>query len=388
MKILYSHRTRSADGQYVHIRALTDALIACGHDLQIVGPEGVSDKAVRTLDAEVSAATKAEKKWRVPKPLYEAAEMGYSLPAFRRLQHTCNSFSPDILYERYNLFYHAGAWLKKKTGLPLILEVNAPLRAERSRHGGLALEGVARKSEERLWRSADIVLPVTGVLGDIVKDAGVAAEKIHVIQNGVDAEFLKDHNPQKIREQYHLGNKLVLGFTGFAREWHRVDRILEFMAVYPAFNMHLLLVGDGPVRAELEAQAEQLNLSDRITITGIVQRHDVASYISAFDIALQPAVVAYASPLKLFEYMAMGKPILAPASENIKEVLTDKEDALLFSLDEEDAFFKNLYALVTMPSFRQKLGMAARQTLERENYTWIGNAQRVEKIAEALLSGK
>ncbi len=385
MKILYSHRTRSADGQYVHIRALTDSLLSRGHNLQIVGPEGVVERATRSLDAQASAAVQAEKKWKMPKPIYEMAEMGYSIPAYNRLASTAKTFAPDILYERYNLYYHAGLWLKKKMGLPLILEVNSPLREERMRHGGLALQGMAKRSEETLWRAADVVLPVTGVLAKKIIDAGVPEEKIQVIQNGVDTAFLKEQDASALREKYGLKGRLVLGFTGFVRDWHGVDRILNFMAANPDRNLHLMLVGDGPARAELEEQARALNIEDRFTVTGIVQRDTVPSYVSLFDVALQPAVVAYASPLKLFEYMAMAKPILAPASANISEVLTADHDSLLFAQDNEGAFRKNLLALVSKPDLRMRLGAAARKTLETQDYTWAGNAGRVERIAESLL---
>lgn len=394
MKILYSHRTRSADGQYVHIRALTDALLARNHGLRIVGPEGVMMRATRALDVGTGSRRGQTglklPEIKLPKPLYELAEMGYSLPAALRLRGVVKDFAPDIIYERYNLFYHAGLWLKKTAQLPLVLEVNAPLREERARHGGLALKGLAQRSEAALWRGADVILPVTGVLAQKIIDSGVAPEKIHIIHNGVDSAFYEhpvaqDYSASELRQRYNLGAKTVLGFTGFVRDWHGVERVLNFMANHHRHDLHLLLVGDGPARAALEHQAQALNLRDRFTVTGIVQRNEVPGLVALFDVALQPAVVDYASPLKLFEYMAMGKAILAPAAKNIEEVLTSGEDALLFDRNDAASFDKNLAALVENETLRQRLGQAARATLEREDYTWAGNARRVEMIAEKLL---
>lgn len=393
MKILYSHRTQSADGQYVHIRALTDALIARGHELCLVGPEGVSSSAMRALDADHGAAQQASKRLggiKVPKAIYETAEFGYSLPAWRRLARAAQKFQPDIIYERYNLYYHAGLWLKKQTGLPLILEVNAPLREERIRHGGLALRGLAAKSETTLWKKADYVLPVTDVLAQRVTNAGVDPGRIKVIQNGVDTDFLEQNTGQTVRQRYNLAGKTILGFTGFVRDWHGVDRVLTFMKKQADPNLHLLLVGDGPARSLLEEQAQALGISHQVTITGIVQRDQVADHVAAFDIALQPAVVAYASPLKLFEYMALGKAILAPASPNICEVLTHHHDGWLFDPDDKSHhdFYEGLKTLCEGQSLRQKLGMAARATLDRKEYHWAANARRVEDIAVRLIGEK
>ncbi len=390
MKILYSHRTKSADGQYVHIRALTDALREQGDDLSIVGPEGVSKVATRSLDAGSGTSEKGVKKWSIPKPVYETAEMGYSLPAYQKLYKAYKDFSPDILYERYNLYYHAGHWLKKKTNIPYILEVNAPLREERSKHGGLSLNKMAQRSEQSLWRAADIVLPVTGVLAEKVAAAGVDEKKIHVIQNGVDTDFLEEHDPLEMRARLKLAQRLegqlVLGFTGFVRDWHGVDRVLNYMAKNRAEKLHLLLVGDGPARAELEAQARFLELEDHFTVTGIVQRDQVSAYVSLFDIALQPAVVDYASPLKLFEYMAMGRAIIAPDAPNIKEVLDNGTNASLFDNGDETALHQGLKRLVQDKNLRDRLGREARQTLERDNYTWSGNAKRVHELALSLIN--
>jgi glycosyltransferase involved in cell wall biosynthesis len=145
--------------------------------------------------------------------------------------------------------------------------------------------------------------------------------------------------------------------------------------------MHLLIVGDGPARAGLEALASELGVAERVCFTGVVQRQDMPAHVAAFDIALQPAVVDYASPLKLFEYMAQGKPILAPSQANIREVLTGGKDALLF---DGSGLEPALRALAEDAPLRERLGAAARETLVARDFTWAGNARRVEAIAERL----
>ncbi|MBY0422326.1 MAG: glycosyltransferase family 4 protein [Parvularculaceae bacterium] len=382
MRILYSHRTKSADGQYVHIRALTEALKARGDSLFMAGPDDWGETATRALDG---GGPGGGVRRIVPKPIYEIAELGYSLPAYRRLARAARLFRPDVLYERYNLFYHAGVRLSRARAMPMILEVNAPLVDERSRFGGLALKSLARWSETSIWRAADAVLPVTGVLARLVEAAGVAPERIHVIQNGVEAEQLLDHDPRPVRARYGLDGRLVLGFAGFVRDWHRVERVIDWMARSPRRDLHLLLVGDGDVVPELKARAAERGIANRFTVTGVVQRPDVTGHIAAFDIALQPAATPYASPLKQFEYMALGKAIVAPAQPNIAEILADGADALLFAPDDEAALGAALTRLVEDAELRRRLGAAAKATLLRRDLTWSGNARRVEEIAARLL---
>lgn len=378
MRFLYSHRTRSADGQYVHIRELTDALRARSHEIILSGPGQAQEK---TLDAGSGRGLLG----RLPAPVYELAEYGYSFSAFQRLSKFASAAKPDVLYERYNLFFHAGVWAARRAGLPLLLEVNAPLAEERARHGGLALKSFAHKSEAAIWCAADVVLPVTRVLADRVRAAGVPDNRIEVVQNGVSASFLTDRNPSKIRERYGLQERLILGFAGFVRDWHGVERAIRFLAAQDRADLYLLIVGDGPARPALMSLAVNLGVADRMTVTGVVQREEIPDYIAAFDIALQPAVVEYASPLKLFEYMALGKAIVAPSSANIGEILKDGEDALLFSLHDDSAFDNALAALVKDASLRARLGAAARESLIRRNLTWDGNAGRIETIAERLI---
>lgn len=320
-----------------------------------------------------------------PRAIYECAEYGYSLPASWRLARAAARFRPDVLYERYNLHFRAGSDLKRRTGLPFILEVNAPLAEERARHGGLALRQFAKKSEGAIWRSADCVVCVSEVLAETISNAGVLQDRIVVMHNGVDQSFLADVDGANLREKYGLKDKLVLGFAGFIRPWHGVDRVLQVLAESTDPSIHLLLVGDGPAAPDILSAAHELGVGDRVTLTGAVQREAVPAHIAAFDIALQPGVAPYASPLKIFEYMALGKPILAPDSANIREILHDGETALLFDPSAPQALITALEMLIADTDLRRRLGLAARQALIQRDYTWDGNARRVEAIATRLL---
>lgn len=378
MKILYHHRTASKDGQAVHIEELIGALRQLGHEVRVVAPE-IGAGGEMGDDATLVHKLKAA----LPKALYELLELAYSFVAYRRLLKVAREFRPDFIYERYNLFLLAGAMLKRKLGLPLLLEVNAPLAEERGRHsGGLGLPWLARWAESRAWQDADYVLPVTRVLAGHVAATGVPVERIVVIPNGINRDhFAAAPAPEVAKRNQGLVDALVLGFTGFVRDWHGVDRVIRWMATADApANAVLVVVGDGPVRAELEQLADELLLHGRVRFTGVVNRDRVPEYVAAFDIALQPAVVPYASPLKLFEYLALGKAVIAPRQPNIEEVLTDGDNALLFDVNQQDAFEQSLTRLCADEALRKQLAAAAAATIDRLDLTWLGNAKRVTQL--------
>lgn len=381
MKILYHHRTASKDGQAVHIEEMITALREQGHEVRVVAP-ATSEAA--DMGDDVGWVHKLRQ--RLPKAVYELLELGYSLLAYARLKKAADEFQPDMLYERCNLFLVAGVWLKRRLGIPMLLEVNAPLADERERFGGLGLPGLARWSEHFAWRGADAVLPVTRVLGDLVVAGGVPDERIVVIPNGInEAHFAKAPTRDEAKARLGCSGALVLGFTGFVRDWHGVDRVISWMAsgAAPA-HARLLVVGDGPARPDLERQARDLGLQDRVTFTGVVPRDAVPEHVAAFDIALQPAVTPYASPLKLFEYLALGKAIVAPSMPNIREVLRHEHNALLFDDRDPQAFAQALSRLAADVALRDRLAQQARASIQDLGLTWQRNAARVAELGARL----
>jgi glycosyltransferase involved in cell wall biosynthesis len=378
MKILYHHRIRSKDGQYVHLEELTNALRAAGHDLVFVGPSAIEKEK---FGADAGAVAWMKK--HLPQAFYEILEFSYSFLDFVRLVRAVRRHRPDGIYERYNLYLPSGVWASKVFHLPLLLEVNAPLFAERSKYDGIALKRAAEAVERYTWRKADRVLPVTGVLGDIVKNAGVPSDRIQVIPNGIDpGKFRAAPDREIAKRALNLEGKFVLGFAGFVRDWHGLDRVVDFLSEAP--DVHLLLVGDGPAAEGLIAKARDLNVDDRFTITGIVMRDQVASYLAAFDVALQPNVVAYASPLKLFEYLALGHAIVAPSTRNIREILVDGENALLFDPDSDEQLKQCIRRLHDDGSLRDRIGSQARATIDQKRLTWAANAERVIELFREL----
>jgi glycosyltransferase involved in cell wall biosynthesis len=365
MRILYSHRIQSRDGQSVHVEQMVAALRAAGHEVLVIGP-GFYRQAAFGAESRLVAFIRA----RLPAALGELAELTYNLPAYRRLRRAARSFRPDLIYERYNLYYLAGALLAHRIGVPLYLEINAPIADERTRFGGLHLRGLARWLEAWTWRAATRVVAVTGVLKALIVGAGVAPERIEVVPNGIDPAAFVD-----LPARPEAPDPLVLGFVGFVRDWHGLDAIITALAKHVgAPGLDLVVVGDGPARPALERQAAALGIADRVRFTGLAPHADVPRLVAGFDIALQPRAVAYASPLKIFDYMAAGRAIVAPDQPNIREILTDGETALLFDPERPGAIWDAVLSLSADAALRSRLGRTARLEVERRGYTWVSNA--------------
>jgi glycosyltransferase involved in cell wall biosynthesis len=375
LRILYSHRVQSHDGQGVHIDELVNAMRCAGNELVVVGPSVYRKGELGGESALVAVIRRV-----LPAALIELAEIQYNLPAFLRLRRAYKAFAPDFVYERYNLYHLAGMLLKRWDRVPFYLEVNSPLAEERGRFGKLKLHHLAKALEALVWRSADRIFVVTEVLKGIVVASGVERERITVVPNGVDLDAFPAA-PYRAKP-----GPITIGFIGFVRDWHGLDAVIAGLAQPSDPPIRLIVAGDGPARPALERQAQALGVARLVQFIGVQQRQSVPDLIRGFDIALQPQAVAYASPLKLFEYMAGGRAIVAPAQPNIREILSDGETAILFDPEDPAALWRAIRRLAADPQLRERLGYAARLALEAGDYTWQANAARVTSAVASDLA--
>ncbi|MFH5927202.1 glycosyltransferase family 4 protein [Roseomonas xinghualingensis] len=380
MKILYSHRIQSRDGQGLHLEQMVAALRDMKHEVLVVGPPSYGRGGLGGDSGSVALARRLLPNWAT-----ELAELAYNLPAYLRLLRAARAFKPDAIYERANLFFIAGAILAWQLRVPYLLEVNSPLADERSRFGNLQLRRLGHATERFIWRRADCVLPVTEVLAHRIRAEGVPQERIEVIPNGIDlTDFPPSGDAQSIEKE-----DITLGFVGFVRSWHGLDRVLRALAAWQGKpRLHLRLVGDGPALVELQDLAAELGMSDRVRFTGLVEPGSVPIHIKEFDIALQPAAVSYASPLKIFEYMAAGRAIIAPDQPNIREILENGRTALLFDPAVPGTLWAAVIQLAQDPDLRARLGRAARQEVLQRDLTWPANARRVSALTEVAMAHK
>lgn len=376
LRVLYHHRIASKDGMYVHIEELTNAMLEKGIELEFVCP-GFNQQSAFGSEGGFTARLRA----KLPGAIYELLELCYCLIVGFKLVRTIWRFKPDVIYERYNLYQPIGVVIARWFRIPILSEVNAPLADERLKHNGLKLYRFAKWIEGFTWRHATYVLPVTQVLAESIRQAGVPDERIVVVPNGIN-QHVFDRLP-RVAERTQR-EPLIIGFTGFVNPWHRLDLALEAIARHKDKNVKLVCVGDGTILPELKAQAERLGIRDKVEFTGLVGRDKVFDYVATFDIALQPDVTAYASPLKLFEYLAVGSLVVAPRTPNLLEILDDNS-ALLFEPGNLDDFAAKLaFALLHLEDMSNKR-VAAQSLIASRGLTWQDNADRVLTLAMKAL---
>ncbi|HSE05718.1 MAG TPA: glycosyltransferase family 4 protein [Methylomirabilota bacterium] len=380
MNILYHHRTRAEDAQGIHIRALCEAFRGLGHTVLVVGPvdpgrprPGSPGPAAEKVGAHLFG-------FEVPHWLYELLAIAYNLPDAVVLLYHMLRHRPGLVYERYALFSVSGRLVSALFRVPFVLEVNAPLSLELKQHGGLAFERTAQRVEDWSCRRATRTVVVSAAMADIFAERGVPRERLMVVPNGVDRRQFHPHVDGKaVRRRLDLDDRLVVGFVGWVRPWHGVDKLIEAIALLPdlAGDVAVLIVGDGPALPELKERAHALGVADRVTFTGAVAQSEVPAFLAAMDVAVQPDVTVYASPIKLFEYLAMGKAIIAPRRRNIEEIVADGHTALLFAPGEARELADAIRRLHRSPELRRQLATAALDLFEDRKYDWEANARRV-----------
>jgi glycosyltransferase involved in cell wall biosynthesis len=224
-----------------------------------------------------------------------------------------------------------------------------------------------------------------------VEACGVPAERIHVLPNAVDPlRFAPGAEagtiPEDVRQRV-LG-RCVIGFVGSLKPWHGVETLFEAFATLLTrrFAVHLIVVGEGPVREALEGVARERGLTTHVTFAGAVAHADVPAWLSLMDIATAPYTPQpdfYFSPLKLFEYMAAGVPVVAGRIGQLEELLEHERNALLHAPGDAPALAVQLERLVRDPMLRRRIGAAGRDAIGEER-TWRGHARRIESLVRSL----
>ena len=396
-------------GGSVHVRSLVDALARAGHSVVVASPlltksqwETPARLDVPVLRVEPSAlTTSASRSLEAFAATVGATNLLqdelrrilYNDDLADALRRRCQHAPPDAIYERGSIYGTAGASVARALGVPLLLEVNAPLALEdRTYRGGSGLGELAGAAERWTVSQADAVLAVSSPLREHVVSLGVPAERVHVVPNGVDTELFRPGlRATAVRTRWGLDGGPVLGFVGGYQPWHGIlvlPALLErLLPRHP--GLRLVVVGDGRGRHELEREIVARGLAAHTRLTGAVPHEEVPALIREFDVAvapyLRPAHDFYFSPLKLFEYMGCAAAIAAPRLGQIEEVVRDGETGLLYSPFEPDALAEACDRLLSDRDLGRRLGLAAAAEVRRK-YTWDHNAARVTRIAEALLA--
>lgn len=381
-RILYHHRTQALDGQRVHIRAIQDALREAGHTVCEVAPIEASESAGESPRPSWRRRLLAGPARRAPRGVYEMLELAYNVLGYRRLVAAVRTTSPDFIYERYALNMLAGVWASKRFAVPLLLEVNSPLALEKHRNGQLGFYRMAQSLERFVWTRATKVIAVSEVLGRMLRDmAPLDPSRVLVIHNGAQEDLYQGVHSHGValRSDLDLADRVVIGAVGFFRRWHGIHLLLQCLSDSEVLRSQaqLLLAGDGPAIPELRHTAQELGVADRVSFLGAVAHDRVPALLSAMDCVVLPHAVEYASPLKLFEYMAAGRAIVAPRQDNLLEILSEGENALCFEPGDTTGLRQTLERLVGAPELRDQLGKAAAASLRSKGLTWRSNASRI-----------
>ncbi|PXF33120.1 hypothetical protein WH50_01000 [Pokkaliibacter plantistimulans] len=278
--------------------------------------------------------------------------------------------------------------LKEGIKIPLIFETHeifsqtyreehvVPTRKEQKKLHSLEIR------EAFVYQHASGILTLTQALADDIQDVFKVDTPIHVAPDGVDlqlaAEALKT-----VRQPNH---EPVMLYLGSLHPWKGVETLIRAMPLVPVGR--LWIAGGGELRiAELKHLATQLEVLQRVDFLGPIDPLQRFELIAQADICLLPLTQSsiasrYTSPLKLFEYMAMGKAIISADVPSIREVLTTRVDALLCDPEDIEVFAELMSCLVLEPSLCEKLGNRASSVAK--GYSWLARAEGIVKFISGL----
>jgi glycosyltransferase involved in cell wall biosynthesis len=296
----------------------------------------------------------------------------------------------DVIHERYNLLSFGGAMAGRKLGIPYVLEVNADLLEERQAHGNPE-RGIRRFFAELTTRycfdSARRIICVSTQLKDhLVQKWKVEPGKIVVLPNAADTEtFGRQQDVMEIRNRLGLKDEPVVMFVGGFYLWHDLGLLVEclphILAKVP--NTKLVLVGDGRTRAQIEQCVADLGLQQAVVMAGPVEHGRVPEMLAIADVAVAPNIKFFdghgGSPLKIFEYMAAGKAIVATNTGQVAEVIQHGHTGLLVEAGDKAGLAEAIASLLSNPDTRTRLGQQARQQAV-EQHSWKQYARRLINI--------
>ena len=369
MKILYHHRTLADGAEGIHIAAMLQAFTALGHDVRVLGVTPRQNPSMHQLVRHTI-------RHGLPRALAEAYSVLSNAPEYVVVKRHIKRFAPDLLYKRHARLDISALAAARRAGIPSVLEVNSLFtQGSYHEHEPITLRKLAVRLERRALTLATVVVAVSTPLARQAE--AFASREVVVLPNGVNPVMFdpKNADPVRVRVKHHLTAALIIGWSGIIREWHGLDLLLEAAAGIP--GTHLLIIGDGPGRRALERRAAARGMESRLTITGRVPHIEMPDYMAAIDVAVvADDRTGVASPMKLREYMAMARPVVAPALDNIRDLLADGTEGLLFTAGDSDALRRALNRLACDRPLRETLGRNARLRVERDG-DWRRNAERV-----------
>ena len=386
MNILFHHRTRGRGAEGVHIRGVVKGLRQLDNTVTILSLPGAEPETETAASTTASPIKQKKSKFsllsdltkHVPEFVFELFELAFNLIAVIRLRQSVKKHHINLIYERYSLFMFASVWWAKRHGLPIVLEINDSCQVHRVR--SLSFKKLAGKIEAWIFKNATGLVFISSRFQQVAQQAyGEIAPSV-VSPNAADLDaFIIDENiGHTLRKELGIENKVVLGYVGAFVHWHGIDWFVDLISERLADNPNLvlLLVGDGVAFEAIKNRIAAAGVEAQVIMPGKVDHAKVSSYLSAMDFGILPDSNDYGSPMKLFEFMAMGKGMVAPDFSPISEVVTDNETSWLFPAGNKEACINKVLELANNKEAHQKVGLNARAYIERERQ-WRHNAEQL-----------
>ncbi len=295
---------------------------------------------------------------------------------------------PDIIFERLELYYFAAAVLAKIKRIPLIIEVDWPPSYEYKTFYGknnIHIPFLSEFIERFNLRMADAAFIISNTLKDYYVQRGVPENKMVVIPNGADQErFFPQPRNKKIEKRHQLKGKIVVGWIGTRFGWSGIENLIDMVntIIQKRNDVTFLFVGGGESEAFFKNQFKDAVSKSRVLLPGTIPYDDVNDYLSCMDVVLAPypnLEFWYPSSVKVFEYMAAGKAVLASQVGQIAEVIQDGHNGRLFNPDSKHELTEKILTLIQDSKLRKSMGREARKAI-LEHYTWDGHAGRMEEV--------
>lgn len=317
-----------------------------------------------------------------------------------RFYEACRTVLPqfDLCHEHNGLLSVGAALAARRARIPYVLTFSADPIFERAVVGaplrGVQLRLATWEAQTTINLASRIFCVSAAAKRQLVETWHADPEKVIVMPNGVDTlRFRPLDDAHSIRTRLGVGSARVVGFVGSFQPWHGLQALVESFArvVDTCPDAMLLLVGDGPDRPALSRKVAELGLTSRVIITGVVPQSEVPDMLAAVDVAVIPyprlSRELWFSPLKLYEYMAAGKAIVASESGQIAEVLEDGQTGLLVEPGEIGALSSAIVRLLDDSELRARLGLHARERAI-QHHSWGQYVRRVEQTYESVLGGR